>query len=341
MTIAMKPGHEFAVFKGTKSGKVVRDITRRAALQGNEVLVRVTHSGLCGSDLHYRHSGCVLGHEGVGVVSEVGPNVLKLREGDRVGWGYLQNSCAHCKQCINGHQIHCPDLQTFGNHNKDQGSMGHAAIWTEPFLFRIPESITSADAAPLMCAGATVFSIFDQYNIRPTDRVGILGLGGLGHIAVQFSKHMGCQTVVFSGTNDKKNEALALGADEFYPTHGVEEFKDIEPVDHLIVTTSAQVDWALYLPVLAPRSSVYPLTVAFGDFTIPYMPLLRQGLKIVGSIVASVPVHQRMIEFAARHNIKPTVELFDMDEEGIERAMDRLAEGKIRYRAVLVAPEST
>ncbi|EEP75393.1 conserved hypothetical protein [Uncinocarpus reesii 1704] len=339
MTVSKDSGHEFTVFRGTKDGKIARDVTRKGELKGDEVLIRVTHSGLCGTDLHYRTAGCVLGHEGVGIVSEIGPDAAVLKRGDRVGWGYLQKSCTHCKQCINAQQVYCPDRQTFGSSNTDQGSMAYAAIWNEAFLFKVPDSMESAVAAPLMCAGATVFSLFDQFNIRPSDRVGIIGLGGLGHIAVQFSKSMGCQTVVFSGTHDKKEEALSLGANEFYATRGVKEFNDIEQIDHLIVTSSAQVEWSLYLPLLAPRGAIYPVTVAFGDFTIPYMPLLGKGLRILGSAVASLPVHQRMLDFAAQHRIRPLIELFDMNEEGIEKAMDRLADGKVRYRVVLVAPE--
>ncbi|KAK2749197.1 putative secondary metabolism biosynthetic enzyme [Myotisia sp. PD_48] len=330
--------HQFTVFKGTSDGEVIRSTTTRGPLQGNQVLVHITHSGLCGTDMHYRQAGCVLGHEGVGSVAEVGPDVKALKLGDRVGWGYLQNSCSHCKQCLDGQEIYCPSRHLYGFNNLDQGSMGFAAIWNEPFLFKIPDSMSSSDAAPLMCAGATSYSIFDQQNIKPTDRVGIIGLGGLGHVAVQISKRWGCETIVFSGTDTKKAEALSLGADEFYATKDVTEFIGVEPIDHLIVTTNAQVKWSLYLPILAPRGAIYPITVAFDNFTIPYEPLIGKGVRVIGSLVAAPAVHSRMIRFAAHHNIKPIIETFDMDEDGIKRAMDRLAEGSVRYRAVLVAP---
>ncbi|KAJ9625070.1 hypothetical protein H2203_005023 [Taxawa tesnikishii (nom. ined.)] len=179
-----------------------------------------------------------------------------------------------------------------------------------------------------------------MYDAQPTDRVGIVGVGGLGHLAIQFAAKMGCEVVVFSGTDSKRDEAMKLGASEFYATKGAKSLDVKKPINQLLVTTSFQPDWNLYLPILAPGATVFPLSVAEGDFAIPYMPLLSNGLTIQGSVVAPRHIHQRMLAFAAHHKIKPMTQRFDMTEEGITEAMKRLDEGNVRYRAVLYPKES-
>jgi D-arabinose 1-dehydrogenase-like Zn-dependent alcohol dehydrogenase len=135
-------------------------------------------------------------------------------------------------------------------------------------------------AAPLMCGGATVFNVLRSFGAKPTDRVGIIGVGGLGHLAIQFASKMGCQAVVFSSTDSKKDEATKLGADEFVATKGVKQLQVSGPIDHLIVTTSFQPNWSQFLPIMAPGAKIYLLTVSNDDFTIPYMPLIDGELRI-------------------------------------------------------------
>lgn len=130
-------------------------------------------------------------------------------------------------------------------HNLHQGSFGSHAIWDASFLFNVPEGLAAEDAAPLMCGGATVFNVIESYNIRPTDRVGVVGVGGLGHLAIEFLAKMGATVVVFSSTDSKREEALALGASEFYATKGVNELKIGKPIDHLLVTTNFLPNWNL------------------------------------------------------------------------------------------------
>ena len=329
---------DFTVFKGSKEGKIVKSTTTKT-LGPNDVLIKVTHSGLCGTDEHYKHSGCVLGHEGAGIVEEVGSAVRTHRKGDSVGWGYQNKACNHCKQCLTGHETLCEERELYGNHNLDQGSFASHAVWDADYIYNIPSSIPRELAAPLMCGGATVYNALRSFNggVKPNDRVGIIGIGGLGHLAIQFAAKMGVQVVVFSGTDAKKEEALALGANEFVATKGVSELKVSDPIDHLIVTTSFQPDWKLFLPVLAPSATIYPLSVSFDDFQMPYVPLLWKELKVQGSLVAARQVHRNMLEFAARHQIKPIIELFPMTEDGITEAMEKLANGHMRYRGVLVA----
>jgi len=325
----------FTVYKGSKEGKIIESTTTRE-VDADEVLVRVTHSGLCGTDEHYKQSDMVLGHEGIGIVEEIGDAVKTLKKGDSVGWGYMHDSCGHCKQCFTGFDTLCPERKMYGFSNLDQGSFGHAAVWKEDFLFKIPGSIPIASAAPLMCGGATVFNALSQFT-KPTDRVGIIGIGGLGHLAIQFAAHFGCEVVVFfSSTEAKKAEAMLLGAREFVATKGIKDLKLGKLLDHLLVTTSQQPDWRQYLPLMAPRGVIYPLTISASDMRMPYTPIIIAELRIQGSMVAAKQVQRDMLEFAATHNIKPIVELFPMSISGVMEAMEKLREGRMRYRGVLV-----
>lgn len=331
--------YDFTVFKGSDSGSIKKSTTTKEELTGDLCLLKVTASGLCGTDSHYRKADMVLGHEGVGIIEKTGPAVKHLKVGDRVGWGYEHDSCGMCQQCLKGTETYCPERKMFGYNDHDQGSFAHGAVWREAFLFKIPDNLPDEAAAPLMCGGATVFQALHFYNTQPTERVGIVGVGGLGHLAIQFAAKMGCDVVVFSGTDSKKDEALKLGATEFIATKGAKELTVSKPIDRLLVTTSFLPDWNLFMPVLAPGASIFPLTVADGDFKVPYMPLLAGGHTIQGSIVAPRYVHQRMLDFAAQHQILPITQHYPMTEAGIEEAMDNLDAGKVRYRAVLF-PES-
>ncbi|KAE8445325.1 hypothetical protein EG329_013563 [Mollisiaceae sp. DMI_Dod_QoI] len=326
---------EFTVFKGSKEGKIVQSTTKRE-LKPDEVLIKVTHSGLCGTDEHYKHEDMVLGHEGAGVVEEVGSSVKTFRKGDSAGWGYQHDACGHCKQCLTGHETLCPERKMYGYTDHDQGSFAHYAIWKAGFVYKIPDSIPREYASVLQCSGATVFNTLNSFNAKSTDRIGVVGFGGLGHLAIQFASKMGCQVVVFSGTDNKKEEALQLGADEFIATKGAKELPVSGPIDHLLITTSFQPDWDLFLPIMAPGGTLYPLTVSGDDLKIPYMPILVGELKVQGSLVAARQVHRDMLAFAAHHQIRPIIQKFPMTVEGIEESMKILEDGKMRYRGVLV-----
>ncbi|KAI9737263.1 MAG: hypothetical protein M1818_005796 [Claussenomyces sp. TS43310] len=327
---------EFTVYKGSKDRKIVKSQTTRE-IRSNEVLVRVTHSGLCGTDEGFKHRDMVLGHEGAGVVEELGSAVKILKKGDRVGWGYLHDSCGNCKQCLTGYDTLCPGRSIYAVNNLDQGSFASYAVWKEDFLFSIPPELETKYAAPLMCGGATVWNALASFGIKPTSRVGVLGVGGLGHLAIQFAAKMGCEVVVFSSTESKKDEALSLGAREFYATKGITKLVLDQRIDALLITSSFLPDWNLYLPILAPNATIYPLTVSHTDITLPYMPMLDAQISIQGVLVAPRHVHRDMLRFAAVHGIRPIIEEFPMSVEGIEEAMARLAEGKMRYRGVFAA----
>ena len=329
-------GYDFTVFKGSPDGSIRKTTTHKDDLTNDEVLVEVSHSGVCFTDVHYRKADMGLGHEGAGTVAATGPNVKNLKKGDRVGWGYEHDSCERCKHCLSGWETMCPDRKMYGVDDQDQGSFASHGAWREAFLFRIPDGISNEDAGPLMCGGSTVFNAIHVAGIKSTARVGVVGIGGLGHLAIQFLAKMGCQVVVFSGTDSKRDEAMKLGATEFYATKDAKELKIGKPVDNLVVSTSSQPDWNLYIPVLAPGAAISPLSVAMEDFRFPYMTLVGHGLRILGSVVSARKVHQDMLEFAAFHGIKPINVLYPMTVEGIQDCMNTLEEGKMRYRGVLV-----
>ena len=330
-------GYEFTVFKGSKDGSIRQETTRKDDLHGDQVLVKVTHSGVCYTDVHYKSADMALGHEGVGVVEEVGPQVGSLKKGDRVGWGYEHDCCGRCDHCLSGWETMCPDRKMYGLADLDQGSFATKAVWREAFLFKLPDALKSEDCAPLMCGGSTVFNAMHVAGVKPTARVGIVGIGGLGHLAIQFAAKMGCDVVVFSGTDSKKDEAMKLGANEFHATKGADKLQVDKPLDHLLVTTSSQPDWNLYLDVMAPGGTISPLSVAEEDLKIGYMPLLLKGLRIQGGIVSARKVHRDMLEFAARHGITPINMTYPLNKKGVEEALQTLVDGKMRYRGVLVA----
>ncbi|KAI9150691.1 alcohol dehydrogenase [Paramyrothecium foliicola] len=329
---------EFTVFKGTDEGVPRKSITKRPdQLVGDQVLLKVTASGVCGTDLHFLKKDMVLGHEGVGIVEQTGPDVKFLKKGDRVGWGYETDSCGLCLECLSGNETFCDQRAMYGSASPDQGSFSTGAIWREAFLHPIPDELSDEDAAPLQCGGATVYTTL--VDAKPNETVGVLGVGGLGHLAIQYAAKMGCRVVVLSGTDSKRDQALELGAHKFIAMKGLDTNKldDIWPISRLLVTSSAQPAWETLLPLLSPRAKIYPLSVSSGNFVIPYMPLIAKGITVQGSLVATRAVHREMLAFAAAHKVKPVVQTFPMTEEGIKEALDRLDQGKITYRAVLLA----
>lgn len=327
------------IFKGGKDGVPKKFTTTMSEpLTGDQVFVRVTASGVCGTDLHFRgNENMVLGHEGVGVVEELGPACRDLKKGDRVGWGYQHDCCERCEQCMKGTETYCPHRKMYGYHNQHQGSFSTGAVWREAFLFKLPDELSDEDAAPLMCGGATVFQALLGYNTMSTETVGIMGVGGLGHLAIQFAARMGCRVVVLSGSESKRDEAMKLGAHEFVATKGRDSLAGLvsAPINRLLVTTAFLPDWKLLLPVLAPGAWVFPLTVADGNFEFPYMAMMGQGITVQGSAVSPRLPMRRMLDFAVLHNIKPVTETYPMTEEGVREALDRLNRGEVHFRAVL------
>lgn len=189
-----------------------------------------------------------------------------------------------------------------------------------------------------MCGGATVFHVLRSFDVKSTDRIGIIGIGGLGHLAIQFAAKMGCEVVVFSSTENKREEAMSLGATKFIVTRDNPSLTTAlgQRLDHLIITTSMPPNWSQFIPLLAPRATIFPLTVSAGNFSIPYDDITDLELRIQGSLVAPRRIYLEMLRFADLHGIRPIVEKFPMGVDGITEAMAKLNSGKMRYRGVLV-----
>lgn len=364
--------HTLTVFSySAEQRRFVKKKTERV-LGDHEVLIKTTHSGLCYTDVHAKDKGCGLGHEGVGLVVEVGRAVNTgatntttpsssggaLKPGDRVGWGWLHGSCGRCASCLSGYRQYCADARGFAFSDLDQGAFGDLRIIDAAFAYRIPGALASAHAAPLMCAGASVYEALDAAAARPGDRVGVVGVGGLGHVAVLFARAMGCGvTALFASRRSpggrKVEDAFALGADEalciadgyeesFRPGNdggsgdalntGIEESKKINV---LLVTSNELPDWERVLPLLDRMARIVLMSIQTKPLNIPYMPFILPGHRIIASTEASQRNHVDMLEFAARNKIKPWVERFPMDENGMQQAFEKLEAGQMRYRGVL------
>lgn len=324
----------FQVYRGSKSGRIVKDTTTRT-LGPNDAYVRLMHSGVCGTDEHSLHSGCVLGHEGVGYVEQIGSQVTSVKKGDRVGFGYIHSVCGNCEYCLTGLEQFCPKVEKYSTANLDIGSFATHTVWVADMLIKIPDTLELKDAAPLMCAGATVWTAMTTYGYKAGDRVGIQGIGGLGHLAIQFASKLGAEVVVFSSSDSKRKEAVKLGATDYYVLNDKLQYPQNKKLDHLLICGSGNPDYSKLLPLMAPNSAIYPLTVSSEATPIKLMDLVDGGIRIQGSLVAARPHMRRMVEFAALHGIKPIVMEWDMNESGIEAAMEKLRKGGMRYRAVL------
>ncbi|KAL7935995.1 GroES-like protein [Trichoderma chlorosporum] len=331
---------EFTIdlFKGTPEGKLAVEHTTRTLGYG-EVYIETTHSGLCGTDLHYLARGRIIGHEGVGVVRQLGPGVSRdIKVGDRVGFGYTHKVCGTCDCCLSGRDQYCP-LRVDFNRNADRmGTISSGVIWSASMVFPIPDGYDSADAAPLLCAGATVFTVLTGPEVKSTDRIGIMGVGGLGHLAIKLAAAMGHEVVVLSTNESKRQEALDYGAKEFLVYDSGEPAPPgFKPLNHLLLCgNTASKNFNNLVDLLAVNGTVYPLTVSDGDTPVDLGGLIGLGASVKGSLTASRRTICDLLRFASRHDIKPTVMTFPMTEDGVQEAIDTLRDGKMRYRGVLV-----
>jgi alcohol/geraniol dehydrogenase (NADP+) len=319
---------------------LVLEAVNLGPLGSEEVEVAVEHCGMCHSDLSVLNNEwgisqypAILGHEVVGRVTAVGQNTEELEVGQRVGVGWSSGSCMHCRQCKSGNHHLCPQVQfTIVGHRGGFAShiRSHWA-WAIP----LPEKLNYADAGPLLCGGITVFSPLALFA-KPTDRVGIIGIGGLGHMAVKFAAAYGCDVTAFTSSESKFAEARAFGAHHVLSSKDSAAIKKLSgQFDLLISTVNAKLDWDALIGTLAPNGRLHIVGFVPEPIPVAAFSLIEGQRSISGSPGGSPVAIETMLDFAARHQVAPQTEHFPMSK--INEAFARLESGKARYRIVLDA----
>lgn len=308
-------------------------------LGAHEVEIAITHCGICHSDLHliandwgFSQYPFIPGHEIVGTVQAMGSEVKSLNVGQRVGLGWQSNSCGHCEWCMKGMENLCPAAEATCVHR--HGGYADRVRANARFVIPIPDPLPSEQAAPLLCAGITVYNPLRINGISPASRVGIVGIGGLGHLAIQFARVFGAEVTAFSTSPAKEKEARALGANHFVNSLETKAMKETAgSLDFILTTVNADQDWSAYIQALRPNGALWFVGVPPKPVSVHVFPLIS-GLRTIGGNPVGTPSMLReMFDVAARHGVKATTELFPMAKAN--EAIEKVKKSKVRYRAVL------
>lgn len=304
-----------------------------------QVEIKVEYCGICHSDLSmldnewgFTQYPFVPGHEIIGVVDAVGPHAKGISIGQRVGLGWYSGSCLTCEWCKSGNHNLCPKAEgtIMGRYGGFANRVRAESTWVIPLL----DQLDPQSAGPLFCGGITVFNPIVQYGIKPTDRVGVIGIGGLGHLALRFLDAWGCEVTAFSNSPEKETEALQLGADYFVNSRDSKALENMAgSLDFILSTVTAPLDWNAYIAALRPQGRFHLVGVVPQPILVPLFSLLIGQKSISSSPSGSPAVMAKMLEFAARHKINPTIETFSIDD--VNEAMKKMRHGKPRYRIVL------
>ena len=274
----------------------------------------------------------VPGHEIIGEIVAVGNAVKNLKVGDKVGLGWMSSSCMSCSQCMSGDHNLCANSEgtIIGRHGGFAEYVRSHWSWAIP----IPEGMDLSKAGPLLCGGITVFSPIFLSNLKPTDSVGVIGIGGLGHLAIKFLKHWGCDVIAFSSNPSKKDEILSMGANKVINSKDSEELKSVSgKLKFILNTTNVSLDWDSYLTALSPKGKLHTVGAVLEPMQIPAFSLIMGDKSVGGSPIGSPEIIRIMLDFCNRHSIYPNVEEFPMEE--VNEAIEHLEQGKARYRIVL------
>lgn len=331
------PIHAWAV--SSSGGKLEPFEFTPGPLGPEEVELRVETCGVCHSDLSMIDNEwgqsvypLVPGHEAVGVIERAGDAVKGVREGDRVGLGWFSGSCMSCRPCLSGNHNLCVDGQQtiIGRHGGFADRVRCHWSWAIP----IPADVDASKAGPLFCGGITVFGPIAHFGVKPTDRVGVVGIGGLGHLALQFLDKWGCHVTAFTSSDSKSDEAKRLGADAVVNSKDSKEMETIAgSFDFILVTANAPLDWDAYLAALAPDGRLHFVGAVLEPIPVQAFSLIAQRKSISGSPLGSPATVRDMLDFCGRHGIAAQTEEFAMDD--INDALEHLRAGKPRYRIVL------
>lgn len=312
----------------------------------HDVLIDIAYAGICHSDIDHARSTrgksnypLVPGHEIAGVVSAVGSEVTRFRVGDRVGVGNLVDSCKECDKCRAGLEQYCAKrVLTYNAAGNDgvitQGGYSQKIVVDERYVVRIPDAVPLENAAPLFCAGITLYSPMRHWKVGPGSRVGILGFGGLGHVGVQIAHAMGARTTVFELSDAKRSDALRMGANDFRLVTKPGLMAGLaSQFDLIISTVPANIDLNAYLGLLDVDGTFVNLSIPSQPLSVNAAILAANRRSMAGTRSGGIPETQEMINFCAEHGIRAEVEIIDADQ--IDSAFERLLAGDVRYRFVI------
>jgi uncharacterized zinc-type alcohol dehydrogenase-like protein len=305
----------------------------------NEVEIKISHCGICLSDVHLINNDWgmskypfIPGHEIVGTVAAVGGAVRDRQVGERVGVGWQADSCGICEYCRQGDEHLCAQSQpTCVGRN---GGYADAIRVNSRFAIPVPEQLESENVAPLLCAGITVYTPLRNHGVRPSSRVGVIGIGGLGHLGLQFARAFGAEVTAFSTSKDKEEEAKSMGAHHFVNTRDTATLKKMTgEFDLLLSTVSADQDWQAYINALRPKGTLCVVGVPPSPLQIQAFSLIGGQKNLSGSPIGSPRDLHEMLDVAARHSVKAITERFPMAKAN--DAVDKVKKNQVRYRAVL------
>ncbi|WP_255857539.1 NAD(P)-dependent alcohol dehydrogenase [Bacterioplanoides sp. SCSIO 12839] len=308
-------------------------------LADHDVEIDVEYCGICHSDLSMLNNEWgitqypfVPGHEVAGKISAVGKHVSKFNVGDRVGLGWHAGYCNDCQTCTEGDHNLCSSVQgtIIGRH----GGFADKVRAQATSVVALPEGLDSEQAGPLFCGGITVYNPMVQFDVKPTARVGVVGIGGLGHLALQFLNAWGCEVTAFTSSEAKRQEALELGAHHTLDSRDSEALKAAAgSFDLILSTVNVSLDWNGYINTLKPRGRLHLVGAVLEPVAVSVFALMGGQRSISSSPVGSPAVIAQMLDFAERHDIAPKVEVFDMAD--VNKAIEHLENGSPRYRVVL------
>ncbi|KAI8985204.1 chaperonin 10-like protein [Pilobolus umbonatus] len=339
--------HGWAAFKA-REPLVLTELPLKT-FNDDDVEMDITHCGICGSDVHIVDCDwgptdfpCVTGHEIVGVCTKVGKNVKNIKVGDRLGVGAQCDSCGQCEECKRGEENICQGHKIFTIASKypngEKVSGGFADKWrgNQKFAIKIPDGMSSEIASTFLCAGITTYAPLVNHRVTKGSKLGVLGLGGLGHYAVLWGKALGAEVVALSSSDKKRDDAKALGCDAYVDTSNKEELeRHKNSFTHIIATyLSNNFDWGSYFELLKPDGIFIVVGLPDSPISgIPAMPLVSRQITVVGSAIGPPRMIEEMLQFAHKNNVKPWITKYPM--KNINEAFDDFRAGKPRYRFVM------
>ena len=336
-----------------EKGKLVKWDFERRAVGDNDVLIDIKFSGICHSDIHTikGHWGTqkypqVPGHEIAGIVSAVGKNVTKFKVGDQAGIGCMVDSCMKCDSCQNGEEHHCETIGMVGTYGSPevssptgitQGGYSNNIVVTEHFAIKIPNNLDLKYAAPLLCAGITTYSPLMRENFKKGDKIGIIGIGGLGHIAIKLAASKGAEVYAFTTTADKKEDIISFGAKEVIVVDSIEKLNPYKgKLDYMLSTIPYDYDVASYASCVKPYGNFVQVGMPInGHLSINNFQMIFNRVKFSASLIGGIPETQEVVDYCAQNNILPRIEIIKAEE--INDAWDKVINKEARYRYVIDA----